>query len=47
MTILLANRVIVCTDIANLVAESYWTEVYSRLNIDMGKEMTTFLWSQD
>lgn len=47
MTISFTNREIVCTGIVNLGAEPYWTEVYSRLIIDMGKETTTFRWSQN
>ena len=47
ITIPLKNRVMVCASIANLGAESYWSDVYSLLNIDIGQATTAFLRSQD
>ena len=42
MTILLANRVMLCAGISNIRAENYWNAVYSSLKVDMDiKSVTT------
>ena len=47
MTISLTDRVLISVSISNLIAKTYWEQVYFSLGLSMATETTSFLKSQD
>ena len=47
MTISLTDRVLISVSISNLIAKTYWEQVYFSLVLSMATETTSFLKSQD